>query len=377
MARVYGTASTGGSNSFKVGYEIGAWSAVTSSSTTVSADFQFFVYNQFAVTGDLQTFDVTWAESGAGTLALGSISSPFQVQITSTSSTNSPSTTERNIGPVRTVTYTYGASEYGSSPGNFTGTITGQGSASGVNGFYTGGPATLNWTIAIPARPGGVPTSPSITATANVGAIYVSWSATADPAITRYDVYRNNDPAQLISSSTATSINDTVGNNVSAYYVMYAINDAGTSSAATSSTVTTPSLPGQPGSLAADTSTFGTIGLTWTASSTTAGYGVTYTIDRTPGGTFVTSSTSYNDTTVAPSTAYTYTVTPSSGVGTGTAASISTTSLGGVVNVWSTATSPASWIKVVPKVRNNANTAWVAGQARARNNTASEWKYGS
>ena len=358
MTIEYGAASTGGgAQNFRVGYEITSFvdystgGAINSGTATASAEIQFYVRNAAAVTNDTQNFAYT---SGTATMS----------GVTSNSIVNTQTVaTDRTIGGPRLVTFNY--TTWGSSPGNFTGSITG-------SAFYVGSNCTQTWSIPIPARPGGVPTSPSITATANVGAIYVSWSATADPAITRYDVYRNNDPAQLISSSTATSINDTVGNNVSAYYVMYAINDAGTSSAATSSTVTTPSLPGQPGSLAADTSTFGTIGLTWTASSTTAGYGVTYTIDRTPGGTFTTASTAYNDTTVAPSTAYTYTVTPSSGVGTGTAASISTTSLGGVVNVWN-----GAWVKVVPQVRNSANTAWVTGQARSRNNTTSEWKYGS
>jgi hypothetical protein len=371
MARVYGAYSSGGTNRFRVGYEIGAWSAVTSSSTTVSADFQFFVGNEFAVTSDLQTFDVTWTENGAGTLALGGITSPFQVQITSTSSSNSPSTTERNIGPVRTVTYTYGSTEYGSSPGNFTGTITGQGSASGVNGFYTGGPATYNWSIPIPARPGGVPTSPSISASVagQIRQATVSWSATADPPITRYDVYRNNDVNQLVSNSTATTFTDSSrGNNETLYYVMYAVNAAGTSGAATSNSVTTPALPGQPGSLAANTSTFGTIGLTWTASSTTAGYPVSYEIIRSGTSLGTTSSLSFNDTTVAPSTTYSYNVLPSSNVGTGTLANVSATSLGGVAKVWN----GTAWVTILPKVWNG--TAWVDAQARMWNGTS--WVYG-
>jgi hypothetical protein len=365
MARVYGAYSSGGTNRFRVGYEIGAWSAVTSGSTTVSADFQFFVGNEFAVTSDLQTFDVTWTENGAGTLALGGITSPFQVQITSTSSSNSPSTTERNIGPVRTVTYTYGAGEYGSSPGNFTGTITGQGSGVGVNGFYTGGAATRDWTIAIPARPGGPPTVDSATAVGGIRSASMSWTASGDPGITSYTALRNGVTAVTVSGTTASDTG--LGNNETASYTITATSPAGSGSRTTNS-ITTPSLPGTPGSLTANTSTFGTIGLSWSASSTTAGYGVTYTIDRTPGGTFVTSLTSYNDTTVAPSTAYTYTVTPSSLVGTGTTASISATSLGGVAKVWN----GTSWVTILPKVWNG--TAWVDAQARMWNGTS--WVYG-
>lgn len=365
MARVYGTASTGGTNSFRVGYEIGAWSAVNSSSTTVSADFQFFVSNQFAVTNDLQTFDITWTENGAGTLALGGITSPFQVQITSTSSSNSPSTTERNIGPVRTVTYTYGASEYGSSPGNFTGTITGQGSASGVNGFYTGGPATYNWSIAIPARPGSPPTVDTATATAGIRSASISWTATGDPAITSYQVVRS-DLVNITSISGTTASDTSLGNSAIASYTVYANSPAGQGQRTTNS-ITTKALPGTPGSLTANTSTFGTIGLSWSASSGD-GYTVTYTIAR--GGTTLgtTTSTSYNDTTVAPFTSYTYTVTPSTDVGSGTAASVSATSMGGVAKVWN----GTSWVTILPKVWNG--TSWVNAQARMWNGTS--WVHG-
>jgi hypothetical protein len=371
MARVYGSYSSGGSNRFRVGYEISAWSAVTSSSTTVTATFQFFVGNEFAVTNDQQTFDITFGESGAGTLTLGGLTSPYEVEITSTSSTNSPSTTERNIGPTRTVTYTYGSNEYGSSPGNFTGTITGRGSSEPLaKGFYTGGAATSSWTLAIPARPGGVPVVSSITASTNIGNALVSWSATADPPINNlqgyYDVFRNNDPGLRVHNSYTTSFTDSIGNGATAYYVIYAYNAAGVSAAVTSNTVTTPSLPSQPSSLTANTGTFGTIGLSWSASSG-SGYTVTYTIAR--GGTTLgtTTSTSYNDTTVAPSTAYTYTVTPSTDVGSGTAASVSATSLGGVVRVWN----GTSWVSIVPQVWNG--TSWVSAQARVWNGTT--WAY--
>jgi hypothetical protein len=81
-----------------------------------------------------------------------------------------------------------------------------------------------------------------------------------------------------------------------------------------------------------------------------------------------TSSTSYNDTTVAASTAYTYTVTPNSDVGSGTAASVSATSMGGVAKVWN----GTAWVTILPKVWNG--TAWVDAQARMWNGTS--WVYG-
>jgi hypothetical protein len=260
--------------------------------------------------------------------------------------------------------YTYNYSTYGSSPGNITITATLSGAVTGVTPFVT----TVQ---AIPARPGGVPTSPSISASVagQVRQAQVSWSATADPALTRYDVYRNNDPGQLVSSNLATSFTDSNrSNNETLYYVMYAYNNAGASVAAVSNSVTTPMLPGQPGSLAATTSTFGTIGLTWTASSTTAGYPVSYEIIRSGTSLGTTSSLSFNDTTVAPYTTYSYNVLPSSNVGTGTAASVSATSMGGVAKVWN----GTSWVTILPKVWNG--TSWVNAQARMWNGTS--WVHG-
>jgi hypothetical protein len=367
MAIVYGSLSTGGSNSFKVGYDWSGWSAVDSGSASVTGTISFYVFNTSAVSNDLQTFNFVFN----GATVSGNTTNTY---------TNTSTAGTARLISTRTVTYNY--STWGSSPGNFGSSMQGLGSGSGTGGFYTGGPCSVTWDIPIPARPGGVPTSPSISASATgIRQITATWSASADPAVTRYDVYRNNDPGQLVSSSLATSFTDNErGNNESIYYVMYAYNAVGNSTGATSNTATTPMLPGQPGSLAANTSTFGTIVLTWTVSATTGGYGATYTILRNStdiglvtygsGG----PSYSFNDTTVAPYTTYNYVVLPTSNVGTGTGATISATSMGGVVNVRSSA---GAWIKVVPQVRNSANTAWVIGQARARNNSTSEWKYGT
>ena len=361
MAIVYGSLSTGGTNSFKVGYDWSGWSAVNSGSTSVTGTISFYVFNTFAVSNDLQTFNFVFS----GATVSGNTTNTY---------TNTSTAGTARLISTRTVTYNY--STWGSSPGNFGASMQGLGSGAGAGGFYTGGPCSVTWNIEIPARPGGVPTSPSISASATgIRQITATWSATADPGVTRYDVYRNNDPGQLVSSSLATSFTDNErGNNESIYYVMYAYNAVGGSTAATSNSATTPALPGQPGSLAANTSTFGTVGLTWTASSTTAGYPVSYEIIRSSTSLGTTSSLLFNDTTAAPATTYSYTVLPSSNVGTGTSAIISATSLGGVVNVRSSA---GTWIKVVPQVRNSTNTAWVTGQARARNNSTSEWKYGT
>jgi hypothetical protein len=112
-----------------------------------------------------------------------------------------------------------------------------------------------------------VPTMSSCTATANIGSISVSWAASSDGGmgITSYSVYRNNDPNQLVYSGTNTSLTDSVGNGVGAYYVVYAFNAVGTSNAAVSGTATTPSVPTMSSCTA--TATVGSISVSWAASS--------------------------------------------------------------------------------------------------------------
>lgn len=351
MAISYGTASTGGgAQNFRVGYEFLGWSAVDSSSATVTGTIRFYVRNAAAVTSDLQTFNHVYTNV--------STAAPAQVQITNTQTV----ATDRTIGPERTVTYTY--STWGSSPGNFTGSITGLGSASGTDGFYTGGPAYHDWTIAIPARPGGPPTVDTATATAGIRSASISWTASGDPGITSYQVFRSDLVEIGVSGTTASDTS--LGNSAIASYTVYANSPAGQGQRTTNS-ITTKALPGTPGSLTANTSTFGTIGLSWTASSGD-GYTVTYTIARSGTTLGTTTSTSYNDTTVAPYTAYTYTVTPSTDVGSGTAASVSATSMGGVAKVWN----GTSWVTILPKVWNG--TSWVEAQARMWNGTS--WVHG-
>jgi hypothetical protein len=111
-----------------------------------------------------------------------------------------------------------------------------------------------------------VPTMSSCTATANIGSISVSWAASSDGGmgITSYSVYRNNDPNQLVYNGTNTSLTDSVGNGVGAYYVVYAFNAVGTSNAAVSGTATTPSVPTMSSCTA--TANVGSISVSWAAS---------------------------------------------------------------------------------------------------------------
>ena len=110
MAISFGAISTGGTNKFKVGYDWSGWSAVSSGSASVTGTISFYVNNQFAVSGDVQQFDYTFAGATVSGLLRNSPT------VTASANTNTLIST-------RTVTYNY--STWGSSPGNFSGTIAG------------------------------------------------------------------------------------------------------------------------------------------------------------------------------------------------------------------------------------------------------------
>jgi hypothetical protein len=343
----FGNLGQASKNGMRVGMAI-YWSAVNSGSASVTATVEIWTENEFTHSGDTQRL-VYSANLGA-----------------QTSYTNNSGST-----PVRRATktnYSHSYSTWGSSPGNvtFTAELFDHYWDDGVN-------PTISRTVAIPARPGGPPSVSTATATAGIRSATISWTASGDPGITSYAVYRNNDGNQLVYSGGATSVTDTgLGNGQEVYYIVYAFNAAGNGSRLTN-TVTTPSLPSTPGSLTANASVFGRIGLSWTASSG-SGYTVTYTVSRNGVSLGTTTSTSWNDTTVAPYTAYTYTVTPSTSVGSGTAASVSATSMGGIAKVWN----GTSWVVVLPKVWTGA--VWADSQARMYDGVGAtedaKWKHG-
>jgi hypothetical protein len=424
----YGNIGQSSANGMRLGMEVTGWSAVNSSSASITVTVDIWTENQYTHSGDSQRLNYSTNIGSDNTYTNNSGGSPVK-------------------RATRTAVYNYPAGSYGSSPGTITLT------AELTEHYWDDGTnPTISISPAVPARPGGVPTGQTISATANVGSISVSWSATGDPGVTSYSVYRNNDAAQLLSSDGSTSLTDNVGNGVSAYYVMYAYNAAGNSAAAVSGTVTTPTVPGTPSvtatagirqitvtfpapsdggsgitsynysldnvnwsgaissghvitglangttytvyvrannavgssgsgsasattpalpstptGLSADATTFGAIGLSWTASSG-SGYTVTYTIARDGTTLGTTTSTTFNDSTVAPYTAYTYTVTAGTSVGSSGAASVSVTSMGGIAKVWN----GTSYVVTLPKVWNG--TTWIDAQARMWNGT--EWKHG-
>jgi titin len=192
------------------------------------------------VTNDTQTFNITFGETGAGSLTLGGLTSPDSIEITNTQTLDNQ---DRNIGPVRTVTYTYGAGEYGSSPGNFTGTITGLGSSTPLDkGFYVGGPATHSWSLAIPARPGAVPSEPtSVSSTPGNGSVSISFGApsTNDPATTSYQ-YSTDNASWVGVPSNPFPVSGTNGTSLTVYVRALNAVGEGASASATSTPRTTP-----------------------------------------------------------------------------------------------------------------------------------------
>jgi hypothetical protein len=214
-----------------------------------------------------------------------------------------------------------------------------------------------------------VPGTPAPTAAAGIREVTVTFADVAanGSAVSSYNYSLDdvNWSGAITSPHTITGLA-----NGTSYTVRVRANNAvGTSATGTATAVTTASLPSNPTSLTANAGTFGVIGLSWTASNGN-GYAVTYTVKR--GGTTLgtTTSTTFNDTTVAPSTAYTYTVTASTSVGSSGDASVSATSLGGIVRVWN----GTDWTTQVGLTKVWDGSAWVTAQARVWN--GSEWKYG-
>jgi hypothetical protein len=343
----YGNIGQSSKNGMRVGMAI-YWDSPNSGSASVGATVEVWTENEFAHSGDSQRLNYS-ANLGADTTY----------------------TNNSGRSPVlrATKSYSYPYTTWGSSPGNvtFTAELTEHYWDDGTN-------PTISRTVAIPARPGGAPSVDSASASAGIRSASISWTASGDPGITSYAVYRNNDGNQPISGISGTSVTDSgLGNGQEVYYIVYAFNAAGNGYRFTN-TVTTPSVPSTLTGLTFNASTFGQIGLSWSASSG-SGYGITYYVYRNGVEIGNTTGTSYTDTTVTPSTPYSYTVIPYSSVGSGGGASVYPTSLGGVVNI-ATAV-PGTYVKALPKICTNATPGaqvWTNAQARIWHD--GQWKYG-
>lgn len=225
------------------------------------------------------------------------------------------------------------------------------------------------------STPRTVPDALSFSAAPINGNLTITYSAPSfdgGTAVTSYQYSTNAGSTWTTTPSNPFNVSGSNGTAITVY--MRAVNAAG-NGPATSVTETPRTVPSAPQSFAGNNATFGQITLSWAAPSSNGGNAVSSYVLRT-GATVLqnTSATSYVHTGLSAYTDYSYTVTAANAAGESTAASITVKSMGGVVNVRSSA---GTWIKVVPQVRNSANTAWVTGQARARNNSTSEWKYGT
>jgi beta-glucanase (GH16 family) len=193
------------------------------------------------------------------------------------------------------------------------------------------------------------PTTPgSFTATAaSSSEIDLSWSASTGPscggAIT-YNVTRNG--TQVASGLSGTTFKDTGLTASTTYtYTVVAVNSAG-SSAAASTSATTPagcSVPTTPTNFAATAVSTSEIDLSWTASTgPSCGGAVTYNVTRN--GTQIATgqaATSLKDTGLTASTTYNYTVAAVNSVGSSATASASATTQGTTPNVQINSGGPA------------------------------------
>ena len=168
------------------------------------------------------------------------------------------------------------------------------------NGFST--PDT-----APPTVPTNVSASSSVSTTVNL-----SWTASTDNvAVTGYKVFRGG--SQIGTSATASYTDNTVSGSIAYSYKVSARDAANNESAqSAAANVTTPDTiaPTIPTSLTATTASPSRINLSWGASSDSGGSGLAgYRVYRGGSHIATTAATSYSDTGLASSTAYSYTVT--------------------------------------------------------------------
>jgi chitodextrinase len=163
-----------------------------------------------------------------------------------------------------------------------------------------------------PSVPAGL-AAPSVTAS-SVG---LSWSASTDATgtLAGYTVYRNGTSIGTVNAGTTTFTDSAVQPSTAYSYTVDAFDTAGNHSAQSPALpVTTPaaaaSPPTVPAGLAAPSVTASSVGLSWSASTDATGTLAGYTVYRngTSIGTAGAGTTTFTDSAVQPSTAYSYTV---------------------------------------------------------------------
>jgi hypothetical protein len=223
-------------------------------------------------------------------------------------------------------------------------------------------PGTISCTAGVPAPPTG------LTATAASSTqINLSWMASSTSGVT-YSVFRSTTSGftpsaanQIASGLTGTTFSDTgLKASTTYFYVVQAVNCAGTASS-TQASATTPSsctagVPAPPTGLTATAASSTQINLSWMASSTS---GVTYSVFRSTTSGFTPSAanqiasgltgTTFSDTGLNASTTYFYVVQAVNCAGTASSAQASATTPSGggtgtVIQIDSGGPASGTWV---------------------------------
>jgi chitodextrinase len=156
--------------------------------------------------------------------------------------------------------------------------------------------------------PPSVPTGLSSTGQTSTS-ISLSWTASTagSSPVAGYDIYRNG---TKVATSTSTSYTDTgLSPSTSYTYTVDAFDSSGDVSARSSSlTVSTKAAPTVPAGLTASKETSSSIAFSWTASTEASSSVAGYDIYRNGTKIGTSTSTSFTDTGLSPSTSYSYTV---------------------------------------------------------------------
>jgi chitodextrinase len=190
--------------------------------------------------------------------------------------------------------------------GTYTATTTGSGYVEDVNGTVQGVYPFLVVDTTAPTVP-GTPTASAVTDRS----LALSWTASTDNVgVASYQVFRNG---TMVGTSATNSYADSGLTASTAYtYQVLAMDAAGNQSAKSSTLSVTTQVPDTiaptaPGAPVAGTITPSTVALSWTAA--TDNYGVaSYQVLRNGTVVGTTTTLTYTDTGLSPSTAYTYTV---------------------------------------------------------------------